>query len=40
VAEEVARGIFSDELVDRVTALYAVRPSVSFVKVAELVDNG
>jgi hypothetical protein len=33
-------GFFSDELVERVTDLYGVRPSVSFVEVAELVDNG
>jgi heme-degrading monooxygenase HmoA len=38
-SEEVARAFFSDELVERVTDLYGVRPSVSFVEVAELVDN-
>jgi hypothetical protein len=38
-SEESARGFFSDELVGMVTALYGVRPSVSFVDVAELVDN-
>lgn len=39
-SEEAARGFFNDELVDRVTGLYGVRPTVTFVEVAELVDNG
>jgi hypothetical protein len=39
-SEEPARSFFTDELVERVTGLYGVRPSVSFVEVAELVDNG
>jgi hypothetical protein len=39
-SEEPARAFFGDELVERVTGLYGVRPSVSFVDVAELVDNG
>jgi hypothetical protein len=34
------RGFFNDELVDKVTRLYGVRPTVCFVEVAELVDNG
>ena len=38
-SEDAARGFFSDELVDRVTGLYGVRPTVSFAEVAELVDN-
>jgi len=38
-SEELARGFFSDELVERIAGLYGVRPSVSFVEVAELVDN-
>ena len=37
--EEAARGFFSDELIEGVTGLYGVRPTVTFVKVAELVDN-
>jgi hypothetical protein len=37
--EEAAREFFSDELVERVTGLYGVRPTVTFVEVAELVDN-
>jgi hypothetical protein len=39
-SEDSARGVFNDELVDKVTRLYGVRPTVSFVEVAELVDNG
>lgn len=39
-SEDAARGFFTDELVDRVTGLYGVRPTVTFVDVAELVDNG
>ena len=38
-SEELARGFFTDELVERVTGLYGVRPTLSFVDVAELVDN-
>jgi len=37
--EEAARGFFSEELVERVAGLYGVRPAVTFVDVAELVDN-
>jgi heme-degrading monooxygenase HmoA len=39
-SEDAARAFFTDELVDRVTDLYGVRPTVTFVEVAELVDNG
>jgi hypothetical protein len=39
-SEDAARGFFDDELVDRVTGLYGVRPTLSFVEVAEFVDNG
>lgn len=39
-SEDAARGFFNDELVDRVTGLYGVRPTLTFVEVAELVDNG
>ena len=38
-SEEAARAFFSTELVDRITELYGVRPTVRFVEVAELVDN-
>ena len=39
-SEDAARAFFDDALVERVTGLYGVRPTVSFVDVAELVDNG
>ncbi len=39
-SEDAARGFFDDELVDMVTGLYGVRPTVTFAEVAELVDNG
>jgi hypothetical protein len=39
-SEEAARSFFSEELVERITGLYGVRPTVTFVEVAELVDNG
>ena len=39
-SEQAAREFFSEALVERVTGLYGVRPSMSFVEVAELVDNG
>jgi len=39
-SEEAAHGFLSDELVERVTGLYGVRPTLTFVEVAELVDNG
>lgn len=38
-SEEAARAFFSPELVERVAALYGVRPSVQFTQVAELVEN-
>ena len=38
-SEEAAREFFSDQLVDRVTGLYGVRPQVDFVEIIELVDN-
>jgi Putative mono-oxygenase ydhR len=38
-SETAARGFFTDELVGRVTDLYGVRPTITFVEVAELVDN-
>lgn len=38
-SENAARGFFNDELVGRVTDLYGVRPEITFVEVAELVDN-
>ena len=37
--ESAAKQFFNDEIVARVTELYGVRPIVSFVQVAALVDN-
>jgi heme-degrading monooxygenase HmoA len=37
--EETARAFFTDELVDRVTGLYGVRPTVELVEILALVDN-
>ena len=38
-SEDAARAFFTDELVERVTGLYGVRPSVEFVQIATLVEN-
>ena len=38
-SEDAARAFFTDELLQRVTALYGVPPSVEFVEIAALVDN-
>ena len=38
-SEDAARAFFSDELVERVTGLYGVRPEIEFAEVLELVDN-
>jgi len=38
-SEQAARDFFDDALVARVTELYGVPPTVTFVDVAELVDN-
>jgi heme-degrading monooxygenase HmoA len=38
-SEEAAKAFFSPQLVDRVTELYGVRPTVQFADVAVLVDN-
>jgi hypothetical protein len=39
-SEDAAREFFNDELVEMVTGLYGVRPTITFTEVAELVDNG
>lgn len=39
-SEEAAREFFDEALIERVTALYGVAPTVSFVGIAELVENG
>ena len=38
-SESAARQFFSDEMIARVTELYGVPPSVSFVEIAATVDN-
>ena len=37
--EPAAREFFSDQLLDRVTGLYGVRPTIEFAEVVEFVDN-
>ena len=38
-SDDAARQFFSDQLVERVTGLYGVRPQVEFAEIIELVDN-
>jgi len=38
-SEDAARAFFTDALLERVTALYGVRPSIEFVRIATLVEN-
>ena len=38
-AEEGAKAFFTDELLERVTGLYGVRPTIEFVQIATLVEN-
>ena len=38
-SEDAAKAFFNDELIERVTGLYGVRPSVEFVQIATLVEN-
>jgi hypothetical protein len=38
-SEEAAKAFFTDALMERVTGLYGVRPSVEFVQIAALVEN-
>src|SRR5262249_6575 len=38
-SEDAAKAFFRDELLERVTGLYGVRPSVEFVQIATLVEN-
>ena len=38
-SEDAARAFFTDTLLERVTGLYGVRPSVEFVQIATLVEN-
>ena len=39
-SEDAAKAFFTDALLERVTGLYGVRPSVEFVRIATLVENG
>ena len=39
-SEDAARSFFTDALLAGVTSLYGVRPSVDFVQIAALVENG
>jgi heme-degrading monooxygenase HmoA len=38
-SEDAAKAFFTEELLQRVTSLYGVRPSVEFVQIATLVEN-
>ena len=38
-SEQAAKAFFTDELLERVSGLYGVRPSVEFVEIAALVEN-
>lgn len=38
-SEDAAKALFTDELLQRLTGLYGVRPDVEFVQVAVLVEN-
>ena len=38
-SEDAAKAFFTDELVELVTGLYGVRPSIEFVQIATLVEN-
>ncbi|HUA74589.1 MAG TPA: hypothetical protein VL988_07510 [Solirubrobacteraceae bacterium] len=37
---DAARAFFSEEMRERVTRLYGVEPTIEFVEIAQLVDNG
>jgi len=38
-SEDAAKAFFTDALLERITVLYGVRPSVEFVRIATLVEN-
>jgi len=38
-SEDAARQFFSDQLLERVTSLYGVRPQIEFAEILEFVDN-
>ena len=39
-SEDAARIFFTDALLERVTSLYGVRPSIEFVEIAVMVEGG
>ena len=39
-SEQAARLFFNEQMLERVTDLYGVRPTIDFLEVASLVDNG
>jgi hypothetical protein len=39
-SEDAAKKFYSNEIVERITSIYGVRPSIEFVEIATLVDNG
>jgi len=39
-SEEAAKAFFTDQMLERVTGLYGVRPMDEFVEIAALVENG
>jgi heme-degrading monooxygenase HmoA len=38
-SEDAARSFFTEQLVERVTEVYGVRPTIEFVQIATLVEN-
>jgi heme-degrading monooxygenase HmoA len=38
-SEDAAKAFFTDQLLERVTGLYGVRPTLEFVQIATLVEN-
>jgi len=38
-SEDAAKAFFTEELLERVTTLYGVRPTIEFVQIATLVEN-
>ena len=38
-SEDAAKAFFTDQLLERVTGLYGVRPTVEFVEIAAMVEN-
>lgn len=39
-SEDAARNFYSEPVLEKITSLYGVRPSIDFVEIATLVDNG